>query len=196
MCLPFLEFLFNRSLTFILSARLSSMFSFVLLILMAEDITKDTSKTIERGDTISVDYIGRLEDGTIFDTSVKEAAMEAGIYNQMREYKPLTFTVGAGQMIKGFDEGVIGMKTGEEKTITIPPEEAYGEYRQELARELPVDAVKFTPEVGMRLATDSGLTGTVTEVNSNNFVVDFNHALAGKTLVFLVRIISVEERKE
>ena len=94
------------------------------------------------------------------------------------------------------DEGVIGMKTGEEKTITIPPEEAYGEYRQELARELPVDAVKFTPEVGMRLATDSGLTGTVTEVNSNNFVVDFNHALAGKTLVFLVRIISVEERKE
>ncbi|MFY9409227.1 MAG: peptidylprolyl isomerase [Methanosarcina flavescens] len=172
------------------------MFSFVLLILMAEDITKDTSKTIERGDTISVDYIGRLEDGTIFDTSVKEAAMEAGIYNQMREYKPLTFTVGAGQMIKGFDEGVIGMKTGEEKTITIPPEEAYGEYRQELARELPVDAVKFTPEVGMRLATDSGLTGTVTEVNSNNFVVDFNHALAGKTLVFLVRIISVEERKE
>jgi FKBP-type peptidyl-prolyl cis-trans isomerase 2 len=172
------------------------MFSFVLLILMAEDITKETSRTIGEGDTISVDYVGKLEDGTIFDTSIKEVAIDAEIYNQMREYKPLTFTVGAGQMIKGFDEGVIGMKTGEEKTITIPPEEAYGEYRQELARELPIDAVDFTPEVGMRLATDSGLTGIVTEVSNNNFVVDFNHELAGKTLIFLVRIVSVEERKE
>lgn len=169
------------------------MFSFVLLILMAEDITKNTSKKIENGDTISVNYIGKLEDGTIFDTSIKEAAIEAGIYNQMRDYEPLTFTVGAGQMIKGFDEGVVGMKVGEEKTFTIPPEEAYGEYSEELARELSVDAVDFTPEVGMQLVTDNGLTGTITEVNENSFVVDFNHDLAGKTLVFLVRIVSVEE---
>jgi FKBP-type peptidyl-prolyl cis-trans isomerase 2 len=169
------------------------MFSFVLLILMAEDITKDTSKTIENGDTISVNYVGKLEDGTIFDTSVKEAAIEVGIYNQMREYKPLTFTVGAGQMIKGFDEGVVGMRVGEEKTFTIPPEEAYGEYNEELSRELPIDAVDFTPEIGMRLVTDSGLTGTITEVSETNFVVDFNHELAGNTLIFLVRIVSVEE---
>ncbi|AKB14272.1 FKBP-type peptidyl-prolyl cis-trans isomerase SlyD [Methanosarcina thermophila] len=168
------------------------MFSFVLLILMAEDIPKETSKTIEKGDTISVDYVGRLEDGTIFDTSIKEAAIDAGIYNQMREYKPLTFTVGAGQMIKGFDEGVIGMKKGEEKTITIPPEEAYGEYREEFARELSVDTVDFTPEIGMRLATDSGLTGTVTEVSNNSFVVDFNHPLAGKTLIFDIKLVSIE----
>jgi FKBP-type peptidyl-prolyl cis-trans isomerase SlyD len=160
---------------------------------MAEDATKNTSKKIENGDTISVNYIGKLEDGTIFDTSIKEAATEAGIYNQMRDYKPLTFKVGAGQMIKGFDEGVVGMIVGEEKTFTIPPEEAYGEYREELARELPVDAVDFTPEVGMQLVTDNGLTGTITEVSENNFVVDFNHELAGKTLVFLVRIVSVEE---
>ncbi len=169
------------------------MFSFVLLIFMAEDTTKNTSKKIENGDTISVNYVGKLEDGTIFDTSIKEAAIEAGIYNQMRDYKPLTFTVGAGQMIKGFDEGVVGMKVGEEKTLTIPPEEAYGEYTEELARELPVDAVDFTPEVGMQLITDNGLTGTITEVNENSFVVDFNHDLAGMTLVFLVRIVSVEE---
>lgn len=160
---------------------------------MAEEMTKDTSKRIENGDIISVDYIGKLEDGTLFDTSVKEAAIEAGIYNQRRDYKPLTFTVGAGQMIKGFDEGVVGMRVGEEKTLTIPPEEAYGEYREELAREIPVNAVDFTPEVGMKLITDSGLTGTITEVSENNFVVNFNHELAGKTLIFLVRIVSVEE---
>lgn len=171
------------------------MFTFVLLILMSENITKDTSKRIENGDTISVNYVGKLEDGTTFDTSVKEAAIEAGIYNQMRDYEPLTFTAGAGQMIKGFDEGVVGMRVGEEKTFTIPPEEAYGEYCEEFARELPVDAVEFTPEVGMRLATDNGLTGTITKVSEKNFVVDFNHELAGKTLIFVVKIVSVEERK-
>lgn len=169
------------------------MLSFVLLILMAEDITKDTSRKIENGDTISVNYVGKLEDGTIFDTSVKEVAVEAGIYIQMRNYDLLTFTIGEGQMIKGFDEGVVGMQVGEEKTLTIPPEEAYGEYREEFVREIPVDAVDFTPEVGMRLATDSGLTGTITNVNENNFVVDFNHELAGKTLIFSVKVVSVEK---
>lgn len=160
---------------------------------MTEDIIKNPNKTVEKGDAISVDYVGKLEDGTVFDTSEKEAAIEAGIYNEGRDYKPLKFTVGAGQMIQGFDEGVVGMKVGEEKTLKIPPEEAYGEYVKEYARELPRDDDNFgfTPEVGMQLATETGLTGIVTEVNEENFVVDFNHALAGKTLIFKVKVISV-----
>ncbi|MCC4770906.1 peptidylprolyl isomerase [Methanosarcina sp. DH2] len=160
---------------------------------MTEDIIKNSNKTVENGDTISVNYVGKLEDGTVFDTSEKEAASEAGIYNEMRDYEPLTFTVGAGQMIKGFDEGVVGMKVGEEKTIEIPPEEAYGEYMEEYARELPRDAVNFVPEVGMQLATETGLKGTVTEVGEESFIVDFNHELAGKTLIFKVKVVSVEE---
>lgn len=159
---------------------------------MTENSKTDSEKTIESGDTISVDYVGELEDGTVFDTSVKEVAVEAGIYNEQREYEPLTFTVGAGQMIKGFDEGVVGMKTGEEKTLTISPEEAYGEYREELARKLPLEAVEFAPEVGMQLATDTGLRGTITEVDDEGFVIDFNHMLAGKTLTFKVALVSVE----
>src|SRR5664280_3150418 len=147
------------------------MFSFVLLIFMTEDIIKDSSKKVENGDTISVDYVGKLEDGTVFDTSVKEAAIEAGIYTEMRNYEPLTFTVGAGQMIAGFDEGVIGMKVGETKTLKITPEEAYGEYDPELSRELPVEAVTFTPEIGMQLATDTGLRGIVTEVGEKSFII-------------------------
>lgn len=160
---------------------------------MTEDIIKNSNKTVENGDTISVNYVGKLEDGTVFDTSEKEAASEAGIYNEMRDYEPLTFTVGAGQMIKGFDEGVVGMKVGEEKTIEIPPEEAYGEYMEEYARELPRDAVNFVPAVGMQLATETGLKGTVTEVGEESFIVDFNHELAGKTLIFKVKVVSVEE---
>ncbi len=159
---------------------------------MTENSKADSEKTIESGDTISVDYVGELDDGTVFDTSVKEAAVESGIYNEQREYEPLTFTVGAGQMIKGFDEGVVGMKVGEEKTLTIPPEDAYGEYSEELARKLPVEAVEFAPEVGMQLATDTGLRGTIIEVDEEGFVIDFNHMLAGKTLTFKVMLVSVE----
>ena len=168
------------------------MFSFVLLISMTDDITEDSSKKVENGDTISVDYVGKLEDGTVFDTSVKEAATEAGIYTEMRNYEPLTFTVGAGQMIAGFDEGVIGMKVGETKTLKITPEKAYGEYDPELSRELPVEAVTFTPEIGMQLATDTGLRGIITEVGEKSFIIDFNHELAGKTLIFEVTVASME----
>lgn len=160
---------------------------------MTEDIIENSNKVVEKGDAVSVHYVGKLDDGTVFDTSEKEEAMEAGIYNKMRDYEPLKFTVGAGQMIKGFDEGVVGMKAGEEKILKIPPEEAYGEYVEEYARELPRDAVDFVPEVGMQLATETGLRGTVTEVGEENFVIDFNHALAGKTLTFKVKVISVEE---
>jgi FKBP-type peptidyl-prolyl cis-trans isomerase 2 len=159
---------------------------------MVDDIRKDSDRIVENGGTVSVDYVGKLEDGTIFDTSVKEKAIEAGMYNEMRNYKPLTFTVGAGQMIKGFDEGVVGMKVGEEKILKIPPEEAYGEYREELSRELPIEAVDFTPAIGMQLATDTGLKGIVTQVDEEKFVIDFNHELAGKTLIFEVKVVSME----
>jgi FKBP-type peptidyl-prolyl cis-trans isomerase 2 len=159
---------------------------------MAEDMITDSSKTVENGDTISVDYVGKLEDGTVFDTSVKEAAIEAGIYAEMRNYEPLTFTVGAGQMIQGFDKGVVGMKIGEKKTLKIPPDEAYGEYNPELSRELPVEAVNFTPEIGMQLATDTGLSGFVTDVGEKSFIIDFNHELAGKTLIFEITVVSME----
>lgn len=159
---------------------------------MTENIVNNSDKKVEKGDSVSVHYVGKLEDGTVFDTSEKEVAMEAGTYNEMRDYEPLKFTVGAGQMIKGFDEGVVGMKVGEEKTLKIPPEEAYGEYMEEYAREIPRNAVDFIPEVGMQLATETGLRGTITNVSEENFVVDFNHSLAGKTLIFKVKVISVE----
>ena len=79
------------------------------------------------GDTVAVDYVGRLEDGTIFDSSIEEFAKQKKGYTPGRTFEPLSFTVGAGQMIKGFDNGVIGMKLGEKKTITIAPKDAYGE---------------------------------------------------------------------
>ncbi|KYC45256.1 MAG: FKBP-type peptidyl-prolyl cis-trans isomerase [Candidatus Methanofastidiosum methylothiophilum] len=83
-------------------------------------------KKVEKGDTVKVDYIGKLQDGTVFDTSILEEARNAGIYNQNRIYEPLTLKIGDGSTIPGFENGLLGMKEGETKTISIPPEQAYG----------------------------------------------------------------------
>ncbi len=86
------------------------------------------SGTVAVGDLVSVEYVGSLENGTVFDTSRMEVAQSAGIYNPARPYEPISFTVGVQQMIQGFDEAVQGMRVGQEKTVTIPSEKAYGEY--------------------------------------------------------------------
>jgi len=94
--------------------------------------TGSTGKTVvSSGDTISVDYVGRLEDGTIFDSSLEEFAKQMKNYTSGRTFEPLEFTVGAGQMIPGFDAGVVGMKLGEKKTLTIAPKDAYGEPKEQ-----------------------------------------------------------------
>ncbi len=82
---------------------------------------------VEEGDRVEVDYVGRFEDGTVFDSSIEEVAKESKFYDKKRDYGPLGFTVGAGQVIPGFEEGVKGMEVGEKKEIEIPPEKAYGE---------------------------------------------------------------------
>ena len=84
------------------------------------------AKKVEKGDTVKVNYIGKLQDGTVFDTSILEEAKNAGIYNESRIYEPLTLKIGSGSTIPGFENGLVGMKEGETKTISIPPEQAYG----------------------------------------------------------------------
>jgi peptidylprolyl isomerase len=83
--------------------------------------------SVKSGDNIFIDYVGHV-DGKVFDTSNESVAKQNDIYTANRTYRPLKFTVGKGEMIKGIDEGVIGMKVGETKTITIPPEKGYGQF--------------------------------------------------------------------
>ncbi len=117
-----------------------------------EKITKGTgteADTVEAGDTIEVNYTGTLEDGTKFDSSLDRG-------------KTLPFTVGAGQMIKGFDTGVIGMKLGESKVLTLAPKDAYGEYDETRRQTVPKKdlasfvAAGFKLEVGEKLPTQMG----------------------------------------
>ena len=149
---------------------------------------------VKEGDQVLVDYTGRLDDGTVFDTSVKDVAIETGVYNPNRDYQPLGFTVGAGQMIKGFDSGVVGMAVGEEKILTLPPEDAYGVHREEMVQTVPVEelsAAGITPVIGEKLPTGLGQVGTITDVTNTSVVIDFNHRLAGKTLIFDVKLVSI-----
>jgi peptidylprolyl isomerase len=137
----------------------------------------------KQGDTVQLHYMGKLQDGTIFDTS--------------RERHPLQFTIGNGQVIAGFEQAVIGMKIGESKTARIPMEQAYGQHREDLVvtmnrSQLPPNLI---PQVGQRLEltqTDDQVSlVTVTDANESTLTLDANHPLAGKELTFDLELIGI-----
>lgn len=150
---------------------------------------------IEIGDTVHLEYTGKFETGEIFDTSNEETAKKAGIHMVERNYGPLVVKIGAGQMIKGLDEALVGVEKDESKTITVPPERGYGLKSPDLIQNFPRDVFtqsNIEPKVGVVLGTDQGVA-TVTNVSENQVEMDFNHPLAGKTLVFEVKILIIEK---
>jgi len=139
---------------------------------------------VQNGDKVKVHYHGKLHNGETFDSS--------------NGREPLEFTVGSGQVIKGFDEGVKGMKVGEKKTIEIPVQDAYGEKQQEMMLEFPKEQFPpdMNPEVGMQLMMSNGsgqnFPVTVAEVKDNSVILDANHPLAGQDLTFDLELVSIE----
>lgn len=162
---------------------------------------------VENGDTIAVNYIGTSE-GELFDTSIAAVAQDYDaanpdaepVFNEARNYEPLTFEVGAAQMIPWFDAGVVGMQEGETKELTLEPSEAYGEYNEELIQSVPLN--NFTDnglEIVVWESYNFGFTQwTVLEINEdeNETIIDFNPRLAWKTLVFEVTIESITKQPE
>jgi len=139
---------------------------------------------VKNGDTVRVHYHGRLTNGTTFDSS------------EGRD--PLEFRVGAGMVIKGFDNGVIDMKVGDKRTLNIPVEEAYGPKNAELIMEFPKENIpaELNPEVGMDLQM-SNPEGQVFPVKvaaiGNEFItLDANHPLAGEALVFDIELVEIK----
>ncbi len=138
---------------------------------------------VKQGDTIRIRYIGRLEDGTIFDSSEGRP--------------PLEFTVGEGEVIPGLEQGVTGMSIGETKTITITPELGYGPYMKERVFEMDRKKMpgNFNIEVGLRLqmyrADGMPMMVTVVGISENTLTMDCNHPLAGKTLIFDATLVEI-----
>lgn len=150
------------------------------------------------GDRVAVAYVGRFEDGSVFATSDPAVAADNDLAPAADETErsPLTFTVGAGEVIAGLDDAVVGMRVGEERTVTVPPEDAYGEYDDEKIREYDAETfegmVGQAPAVGLHVEAQNDLHGDVTAVVDGVVRVDFNHELAGRTLVFDLELLAVE----
>jgi len=136
------------------------------------------------GDTVKVHYKGTLEDGTVFD--------------QSEEGGPLEFTIGEGQIIPGFEEAVLGMNPGQSLEVTVPPEKAYGQHREDLVAaidraELPDD---LNPELGQMLRVQTGggqsMVVRIAELDDETITLDGNHPLAGEDLTFQIELLEIQ----
>ncbi|MEF8903924.1 MAG: FKBP-type peptidyl-prolyl cis-trans isomerase [Haloarculaceae archaeon] len=154
--------------------------------------------SIDTGDSVTLEYTGRLDDETVFDTSRKSVAEETGLAEVQpdREYAPLTVNIGDAQVIEGMEEGLIGLEAGETETLIVPPENAYGEPSDDNIQEFETENLREmlggqTPEEGSYLEAQNGSQGEVVHVDDEVVRVDFNPRLAGETLTFEVEIIDV-----
>ena len=135
------------------------------------------------GDTVRIHYTGTLDDGTQFDSSAGR--------------DPLEFALGGGQVIPGFDKAVDGMTVGDSKTVTIPPEDAYGQRHDQLVQQVPRTALPedMEPAVGMHLQSQSPdgqvMNLVVAEVGEESVMLDANHPLAGQALTFSIELVEI-----
>ncbi len=138
---------------------------------------------VEYGDVVKVNFIGKLEDGLIFETTM--------------ENEPLTVVVGAKDIIEGLEEALVGMEKDEVKEVTIPPEKAYGFRDPKLFKEFPkalFEQRNIEPIEGIRITTDEG-DATIGKVTEETVELDFNHPLAGETLVFEIKVEDIVTKK-
>lgn len=144
------------------------------------------SQVVENGNTIAVNYVGTLEDGSEFDNSYERG-------------EPISFEVGGEAVIRGFSNAVVGMKVGDKKSVSIAPEDAYGERQLEAVQVFPREAFPEDMElsVGMQVqgAGPEGKTfpAIVSAVAFNGIVLDMNHPLSGRTLNFDIEVVSIEQ---
>lgn len=138
---------------------------------------------IQNGSRVRIHYTGKFDDGEVFDSSLSDGR------------EPLEFVIGEGQMITGFETGVVGMQVGEKKTISMTSEDAYGPVREDLLFEVPITNVPQSVQVGNTLQAEFENSGpvlfVVSEVKFDTVVLDGNHPLAGKNLTFDVEVVEI-----
>ena len=141
--------------------------------------------SVKNGDRINVHYVGSFEDGTKFDSSRDRG-------------ETLSFEVGSGQVIKGFDEGVVGMTPGDSKVVKIEAQDGYGDHNSDLIREVPRSSFQGDLELkeGVTMVGKNELgqqvVGLIKKIHEEIVVVDFNHPLAGKNLNFEIELVSID----
>ncbi|MBW2468239.1 MAG: peptidylprolyl isomerase [Deltaproteobacteria bacterium] len=142
-------------------------------------------KEAQVGDLVSVHYTGKLKNGEVFDSS--------------KDRDPLEFTLGNKELLPGFEDGVVGMKPGESKSVKLEPENAFGDRREDLLLKLPKKEFPhhITPSVGLQLrlsnASGNEMTVVVTEVGEDTVTLDANHPLSGEIVVFEIELVEIKE---
>lgn len=146
---------------------------------------------IKKGDFVELEYTGKVkEDNFIFDTTSEKTAKDNHIYNPHSQYGPSVVCIGQHQLLKGLDEGLIGKETGKEYTIELDTDNAFEKKSAQLLKLIPMSAFikgKTRPEVGMQVDIDGNM-GTVKTVTGGRVVVDFNHPLSSKDLIYTVKV--------
>jgi len=139
---------------------------------------------VKEGDTVNIECEGKLEDGKIFFTIEKE--------------KPLKLTIGQGTVFPFLEESICSMEVGQTKEITLNPDQAYGQYNEQLVLSAPYDKFgpDFKPEMGKKVSVElqdnKRIAGVIIELVDNIVTIDFNHPLAGKKVIFTVTLLSIE----
>ncbi|MEM4554603.1 MAG: peptidylprolyl isomerase [Candidatus Anstonellaceae archaeon] len=161
--------------------------------IMRQDVLTG-AQTALKGDVVYVDYIGMFENGTVFDTSIASEAAKAGL--PQRRYEQLVFRLGEGHMIKGFEDAIVGMKEGQVKTVKIEPKDAYGQRDESLVVRIPLASLENAEDVkiGGIVYSSEGMPGVVLGIENQTAIVDFNHELAGKTLIYVIKLARVDKR--
>jgi len=158
-------------------------FLLVTALLMQACIASDDAAKAKDGDTVQVNYTGKLADGTVFDSSIGK--------------QPLEVALGKGQVIPGFEKAILGMKVGDNKTVTISVNDAYGPSLKELIFEVTKDKLSdgVAPQVGQQLrgskADGSTMVATITKISDNTITLDANMPLAGKELTFEIGLVKI-----
>lgn len=148
-----------------------------------DPMTTSENRTVKGGDVIKVHYAGTFDDGTVFDSSEGK--------------EPLEFTAGEGSVIKGFDDGVLNMTVGQEKTLHIKATEAYGDRDPSLVKAVPRKMLPADIEVKpnmiltMRAPTGQQFMVRVDKIEADSVFLDLNHPLAGKNLTFKIKLVEI-----
>lgn len=142
------------------------------------------TEQVKKGHLVKVHYTGTLEDGSVFDSS--------------KDREPLEVLAGKGMLIKGFDDALVDMKPGDKKTFTIPKEEAYGDRKEELVRDISKqDIGDIEPKegltIGIKAPNGQVFPATITKVDGDSITLDANHPLAGQTLKFDIELVDTKE---
>jgi FKBP-type peptidyl-prolyl cis-trans isomerase SlyD len=157
--------------------------------------------TIKKGDFVEVEYTGQTKvDSIIFDTTYEKIAKEHDIHNPRMEYGAVIVCIGEGQILQGLDEELEEKETGKEYTIELSPEKAFGKKDAKLIRMIPVSTFlkqNIDPQPGLQVNVD-GVIGMIKRVGGGRCLVDFNHPLAGRDIIYKIKankIITDDKKK-